>query len=97
MQCCPADSAPYLESSYVPLGKEITVSGVEFYEINPSSTAHSAVIVFPDWYGWNAGHTRAIADLISNLGFHVIVPRLLSPGIDGNSTIIHEISLVKYN
>eukprot|EP01041_Mallomonas_annulata_P010229 gene10229-21328_t len=84
MSCCPPESHPCLVSSYVPIGNTVEQAGVEFYEVNKLSSDHCAVIVVPDWFGWAGGHTRNIADLISKSGYHVVVPRLLTPFIEGD-------------
>lgn len=84
--CCPPDSSSYLASSYSPVGSEVNLDGViQFYEVNAAlASDHKAVIIGPDWYGWNSGHTRNIADMIANTGFHVVVPRVLTPFIEGD-------------
>ena len=75
--CCPPNSAPYLESTYTGVGTVSRTENLEFYEKCSPSESSSAVIIIPDIFGWSGGRTRNVADLISESGFHVIVPKLL--------------------
>jgi dienelactone hydrolase len=88
--CCPSDALPCLDSSYVPKGTVETHDGQEFYlaPVNPPDspwTPTSAVVICADVYGWNGGHTRAIADTLAGRGYLVVVPKLLTPTFEGGT------------
>jgi hypothetical protein len=59
--CCPPGSLPALSTEYTPAGTTLTAGGVELYEAPVTGMPTSAVVVFPDIFGWNGGRVRAIA------------------------------------
>ena len=81
------DFTPFVAKSYVPKGKIVSVEGIDFYEINPTIPVNrgAAVIILPEYWGWNSGRIRNIADLTSKSGFQVVIPKLLIPPIDGGN------------
>lgn len=88
MPCCPPGSLPYLAPDYNTRGTifEYSDSGLAFYGIG--SSTENAIIILPEPFGWNSGRTRVIADILSEYGYLVVVPKLLGPtldkGIDGD-------------
>jgi len=68
------------------MGNVIAIDGdVEVYQAQVKGSPSAAVIVCPDVWGWNGGRTRAIADSLSDAGYVVVVPKLLSPPKDGGT------------
>jgi hypothetical protein len=82
--CCPAGSENYLLSTYVPVGQVITIEGgVEAYI--SGTPDQKAMILFPDIYGWNGGNIRKIADMYAADGYYTIIPKMLSPVLEGGT------------
>mmetsp|Transcript_12751 Transcript_12751/g.12408 ORF Transcript_12751/g.12408 Transcript_12751/m.12408 type:complete len:265 (+) Transcript_12751:63-857(+) len=82
--CCPAGSEKYLLSTYVPVGQVITIEGgVEAYI--SGTPDQKAMILFPDIYGWNGGNIRKIADMYAADGYYTIIPKMLSPVLEGGT------------
>jgi len=86
MACCPADSTPYLAADYAAKGVVLSEGGVEMYQ-SPAKPDNpkNAVVLFSDVWGWNGGRTRAIADFVAELGYLVVVPKMLTPAYEGGT------------
>ncbi|KAI9023467.1 dienelactone hydrolase family-domain-containing protein [Hyaloraphidium curvatum] len=83
--CCPPNSEPYLKADYATKGATTTLpSGVEAYVVGPKD-AKKAILVIPDVWGWNSGRVRAIADNFGDGGYRVVVPKLLTPPLEGGT------------
>jgi len=67
------------------MGTVISTDTVEVYQSQVKGSPSAAVIVCPDVWGWNGGRTRAIADALSDAGYVVVVPKLLTPAKDGGT------------
>lgn len=83
--CCPAGSCGYLEpQNDQEKGKEVIKAGIKFYEVGASKTA-KLLIIIPDVWGWSSGRIRAIADELASEGFYCVIPKLLSPVLEGGT------------
>lgn len=58
-------------------------SGLEYYVVG--STSDKPLLLIADVFGYNSGRTRTIADQFASQGYYVIVPKLLTPGLDGGT------------
>ena len=86
MSCCPPGSEGYLEASETSKGTTFSdENGYEFYVIGTESGSKNAVVLVPDVWGWNGGRTRVIADSLADIGYAVIVPKLLVPAFNGGT------------
>lgn len=86
MSCCPPNAEKYLAPDYSAVGSILTLdSGFEAYQTGDITATKKAVILIPDIYGWNGGRTRNIADYLVDYGYYVVVPKLLTPPIDGGT------------
>lgn len=86
MSCCPPNAEKYLAPDYSAIGSILTLdSGYEAYQTGDVTATKKAVILIPDIYGWNGGRTRNIADYLVGYGYYVVVPKLLTPPIDGGT------------
>jgi dienelactone hydrolase len=86
MACCPPTAHGYLAAEYASKGTEIAIGGdVDLYTVGAAIVGGTCVIICPDVFGYAGGRTRAIADEIVDSGTadFVLVPKLLSPGLDG--------------
>lgn len=85
MSCCPPTADKYLAPDYSAIGSTITLAdgSTEVYHIG--TPGPKAILLIPDIFGWNGGRTRNIADLLAEQGYYTIVPKLLTPGIDGGT------------
>lgn len=85
MSCCPPGSLPFLASDYNHTGSccEVT-SRTSVYE-SVQGTSQKALIIIPDIWGWNGGRTRNIADYYAQRGWHVVVPKILTPSYQGGT------------
>jgi hypothetical protein len=68
MSCCPPNSEPFLEDTYVNNGCIVTLEDYNEFYASGDANATSAVIIIPDIWGWRSGRTRNIADLFANAG-----------------------------
>ena len=84
MSCCPPDSLGYLAPDPSASGKVTTAGGAEFYETGPGEST-SAIILFPDVWGWNSGRTRALADEFGRQGYRVYVPKSFVEPLEGGT------------
>lgn len=83
--CCPPNSVPAFADDYSPQGIKTTANSVEIYAAGKSRCDGKAIIIFPDIWGWDSGRTRRFADLLADVTDYVIVPKLLSPTIEGGT------------
>ena len=58
-------------------------TSINTFNLSINVSKRSCVIV--DVWGYNSGRTRAIADLIASFGYHVIVLKVLGPGLKGGT------------
>lgn len=67
------------------MGQTLTLeTGLELYATGTSESKKGLLLV-PDVFGWNGGRTRNIADYFAEEGYYVVVPKLLTPAIDGGT------------
>ena len=83
MSCCPPNSAPYLASTYAVKGTDHTTP--EGHTCYVTGSGAKGLILVPDIWGYHSGRTRNVADYWAEAGFTVIVPKVLSPTIDGGT------------
>ena len=83
MSCCPPNSAPYLASTYTVKGSDHTTH--EGHTCYMTGTGSRGLILIPDIWGYHSGRTRNVADYWGDAGFTVIVPKVLSPTLDGGT------------
>ena len=82
--CCPPGSLGYLESDPNQDGTKIDLGdGCEFYQTG--DTSETAIIIFPDVWGWNSGRVRACADSFSKYGARCYIPKLQQPPFEGGT------------
>jgi len=74
---------PFLAPDYAHAGGVVEAAGTEFYSSGEDSA--KALIVVPDIYGWNGGRTRNIADYYAKAGYLVVIPKLLTPPVNGGT------------
>ena len=67
------------------MGAVMDTGSVELYQSQVKGTPSSGIIIIPDIWGWNGGRTRAIADSLSDAGYLVVVPKLLTPVLNGGT------------
>jgi hypothetical protein len=85
VRCCPPTAEKYLAPDYNFVGTTHSLEdGIEFYKTG-SLESKKAIILIPDIFGWNGGRTRNIADYLAEQGYFVVVPKLLTPAIDGGT------------
>jgi dienelactone hydrolase len=58
-------------------------SGLEYYGVG--LTSDKPMLLIPDVWGYNSGRTRTIADQFASQGYYVIVPKLMTPGLEGGT------------
>lgn len=88
MSCCPDGSAKYLLNTYANVGTITSLSdGTEIYTSSASTSLlfKGSILMVSDVFGWNSGRTRNLADLYAQVGYHVIVPKIYQPCLDGAS------------
>jgi len=84
MNCCPPNAEKYLDNTYENVGSLATLpSGLEYYGVG--STSDKPLLLIPDVWGYNSGRTRTVADVFALQGYYVIVPKLLTPGLEGGT------------
>mmetsp|Transcript_7499 Transcript_7499/g.18200 ORF Transcript_7499/g.18200 Transcript_7499/m.18200 type:complete len:264 (-) Transcript_7499:114-905(-) len=83
MSCCPPSSLGYLQADATAAGTTVTSGACEFYQVGESSS--SAILLFPDVWGWNGGRTRLLADEFAQGGYRVYVPKVLNPTLEGGT------------
>lgn len=83
--CCPPNSHPSLSDNYTPIGTINSFNSVEFYEVGTLKSQGNAIIIFSDIWGWNSGRVRRFADILSEFVDYILIPKLLSPTIDGGT------------
>ena len=67
MACCPSDSHPFLESGdYKACGKVENVHGLDLYYVG---SGEKCIIWNYDIFGFNAGRTRELCDILSKKGY----------------------------
>lgn len=85
MSCCPPNAEKYLAPDYNFVGSTIALdTGLELY-VTGTGASKKGLLIVPDIYGWNGGRTRNIADYYAEQGYYVVVPKLLTPAIDGGT------------
>ena len=57
---------------------------MEYYSTGTFDSKKS-ILVIPDVFGWNGGRIRSIADLLANEGYYVMIPKLLTPPLEGGT------------
>jgi dienelactone hydrolase len=86
--CCPPNAEKYLAPDYNTIGDiQSTKEGIDFYSVGKENIENNkkAIYLCPDIFGWNSGRTRNIADYFSTHGYYVVVPKLLTPPINGGT------------
>lgn len=86
--CCPPNAEQYLAPDYQHKGKIVTTpEGTDFYAIGEENIARNrrCIYILPDIFGWNAGRTRNIADYFAEQGYYVVIPRVLTPPVNGGT------------
>ncbi|KAL1515353.1 hypothetical protein AB1Y20_001983 [Prymnesium parvum] len=81
--CCPEGSLPYLASDYSAKGTCVSAGAVDLYEAPVHGSPEHALILFSDIFGWNGSRLRSIADAFAMQGYLVVVPKMLTPALDG--------------
>eukprot|EP01033_Poteriospumella_lacustris_P016246 gene16246-11625_t len=85
MSCCPPNAEKYLAPDYSFVGSTVALdTGLELY-VTGTGASKKGLLIVPDIYGWNGGRTRNIADYYAEEGYYVVVPKLLTPAIDGGT------------
>ncbi len=83
--CCPPNAEKYLAPDYKFVGQcHKLADGLEYYATGDPKTK-KAVLLINDIYGWNGGRTRNIADHLAENGYYTVVPKLLTPPVDGGT------------
>jgi hypothetical protein len=86
--CCPENAHGSLKADYQARGNILTTpEGVEFYSVGEEAIQKSkkAIYLIPDVFGWNSGRTRNIADYFADHDYYVIVPKILTPALNGGT------------
>ena len=83
--CCPANSEPFLATTYKYDGVVHSTPVCDYYLASSATDSKGGIILVPDIFGWNGGRTRAIADYLAINGYHTVVPKLLTPALDGGT------------
>lgn len=90
--CCPPDSSPFLPATHTPKGKLEWVGVLEAQKVEtyvaPATTATTTttgIVIFGDIWGYNSGRTLAVADAFAEMGYFVVVPKLLTPAFEGGT------------
>lgn len=80
----------YLDEQYSPIGHVRQLpDGVQFYS-SGNTESHKAVIIISDMFGWKTGRIRNYADFFCELGYYVIIPRMLTISHPNEESTHHE-------
>eukprot|EP00166_Cyanidium_caldarium_P001090 ctg_1492.g537 len=76
--CCPPGSWPALQVDYKPRGTMKDIGkGVQAYVVGSGSRG---IIVLPDVFGVESGHSKAICDAFADAGFVAVLPDMFRGG-----------------
>ena len=83
-----------LANSYENTGRVIETygSGVDYYESGTGTK--EAILIIPDVWGYNSGRTRSIADMLAAEGYYVVVPKLLTPCLEGGTDGVNTTQMI---
>eukprot|EP00981_Chlorochromonas_danica_P005734 scaffold1185_cov177-Ochromonas_danica.AAC.1 len=80
----------YLDEQYSPIGHVRQLpDGVQFYA-SGNTESHKAVIIISDMFGWKTGRIRNYADFFCELGYYVLIPRMLTISHPNEESTHHE-------